>query len=113
VRYIKILGLLFYLAGCHSSANKAGQRPGPFAYYTNDTIQKRLKEIVRTDSTTTTCYLTFKSFDNRDSLVTELKYYQCQNNSKAGYFTRSVYNSMGKLILHETFNMEGLELERH
>ncbi|MDD3281783.1 MAG: hypothetical protein PHC83_09485 [Bacteroidales bacterium] len=55
----------------------------------------------------------FKSFDRLDSLVSELKYYQCQNNSKNGYLTRNIYNQKGNVILYELFNMEGLEIERY
>jgi len=112
MRHITIPGLLVFLACCYFPGPKGGQEPGSFAYYQNDTIQKLLKGIVRTDSSETTCYLTFRSFDKSDSLVTELKYYQCQDNSKAGYLTRSVYDQQGKLVLHETFNIEGFELER-
>jgi hypothetical protein len=79
----------------------------------NDTIQTRLKDIVKTDTSKNSCYLIYKSFDNRDSLVSELKYYQCQSNTKNGYLTRNIFNQKGKIILYELFNMEGLDIERY
>lgn len=108
MKLIIILGLLFSLVSCQSPQQKSID----FEYYQNDTILKLLKTVVRTDSIKTTCYLTFKSFDKRDSLVTELNYYQCQNNSKDEYLNRRVYDRQGKLVLHQKFNMEGLELEK-
>jgi len=112
MKHIITIGLGAFLVCCHSSRQKPAQKPTLFEYYKNDTIRELLKAVIRTDSINTTCYLTFKSFDQRDSLVTELNYYKCQNNSKAEYLIRNVYDRQGKLILREIFNMEGSEIER-
>ena len=113
MRYTLIIGLLIYFSNCYAQTDNIEHRFGQFRYYQNDTIQTRLKEIVRTDSSKNSCNLIFKSFDKLDSLVSELNYYQCQNNTKNGYLTRNIYNRDGKIILYELFNMEGLEIERY
>ncbi len=111
MRYLIILCLLISFACDNSARQKAGQRSAQktdyFDYFQNDTIESLLEGIVRTDSNMTGCYLTFRSFDKYDSLVTELKYYQCQNNAKDLYLTRTVYDRQRKMILREIFNMEG------
>jgi hypothetical protein len=113
MKYISIVGFLVSLTCCQSPSKKVAQTER-FAFYQSDTIKQLLKQVVRTDSTATSCYLTFSSFDKNDSLVIQLKYYQCQNNSKGEYLTRCVYDLQRKLILEETFNMEGNRLkEKH
>ena len=47
------------------------------------------------------------------TIVQELKYYQAQNNTKHGYLTQNIYNEQGKVILYESFNLEGLVIERY
>ncbi len=113
MRLTLIIGLLICFSNCYSQKDSKGSRFGQFKYYHNDTIQNRLKDIVRTDSIKKTCYLIFKSYDKSDSLVSELKYYQCQSNTKNGYLTRNIYSAEGKIILYELFNMEGIEIERY
>jgi len=118
MRDLLITGLLiFSLIGCNAQNDKAikNGKFGAFRYYQNDTINARLKEIVRTDSMKIpeSGYLIFKSYDNKDTIVQELKYYQAQNNTKNAYLTQNIYNEYGKIILYELFNMEGLEIERY
>lgn len=113
MRFTLTIGLLIYLSNCYAQIDNSEHKFGQFRYYQNDTIQTRMKDIVRTDSSKNSCYLIFKSFDRLDFLVAELKYYQCQNNTKNGYLTRNIYNQNGKIILYELFNMEGLEIERY
>ena len=106
---------MIFLSSCYAQTKVNDHKFGQFRYYQNDTIQARLKEIVRTDSIKNPdiCSLIFKSFDKHDTLVAELKYYQCQNNTKNRYLTRNIYNKFGKIILYELFDMEGLEIERY
>ena len=113
MRYTFIIGLLIYFSNCYAQIDNNEHKFGQFIYYQNDTIQTRLKDIVKTDSSKNSCYLIFKSFDKLDSLVSELKYYQCQNNTKNEYLTRNIYSQNGKVILSELFNMEGHEIERY
>lgn len=110
MKQVAIFWLTISLSGCHSSNLNDKQQQSWFQYYQNDTIKELLKGIVRTDSTKKTCYLIFKSFDKENSLIEDLQYYQCQNNSKAPYLTRKVYDKKGKLIFQEIFNMEGSEI---
>ncbi|VBB44196.1 exported hypothetical protein [uncultured Paludibacter sp.] len=108
-----IFGLLISLSNCFAQKVDNENKFGQFKYYQNDTIQKRLKDIVRTDSIKSSCDLFYKSYDRNDSLVSELKYFQCQSNTKNGYLTRNIYRKDGKIILYELFNMEGTEIERY
>jgi hypothetical protein len=89
-------------------------RFGGFKFYTDKIIQNRLKEITRTDSiyTEESTYLIYKSYDANSIMVKELRYFQGQSNSKRAYLIRNVFNTEGKTILYELFNMEGETLER-
>ena len=116
MRDLFIIGLLiFSFIGCKAQNDKGlkNEKFGAFRIYQNDTIRDRLKEIVRTDSMNIpeSGYLIYKSYDKKDTIVQELKYYQAQSNTKQGYLTQNIYNEQGKLILYELFNMEGLEIE--
>jgi hypothetical protein len=118
MRDLLITGLLiFSLISCNAQNDKAikNEKFGAFRIYQNDTIRDRLKEIVRTDSMNIpeSGYLIYKSYDKKDTIVQELKYFQAQNNTKYGYLTENIYNEQGRIILYELFNMEGLEIERY
>jgi hypothetical protein len=91
------------------------QKKTPNEIYCNNWIFGFSIKLLYTDSIKNPdiCYLIFNSFDKLDTLVSELKYYQCQNNTKNGYLTRNIYNKFGKIIIYELFNMEGLEIERY
>ncbi|MFC0878833.1 hypothetical protein ACE01N_19715 [Saccharicrinis sp. FJH2] len=113
MRFSFIFGLLIFFSSCYAQLDDNEHKFGQFKYYQNDTIQTRLKDIVRTDSIKSSCDLIYKSYDRNDSLVSELKYNQCQSNSKNGYLTRNIYRRDGKIILYELFNMEGNIIERY
>jgi hypothetical protein len=118
MRDLFIIGLLiFSFISCQAQNDKRLKNEifGALRIYQNDTIRARLKGIVRTDSMNIpeSGYLIYKSYDKKDIIVQELKYYQAQSNTKHGYLTQNIYNEQGKLILYELSNMEGLQIERY
>ena len=83
--------------------------------YLSDSLQTQIEKIVRTDSMKSddTSYYIYKSYDSRDSLVQELRYYTSQSNSDRGYLTRNIYNENGKILLYEHLSILGTAIERY
>ena len=114
---IKISSILLLATSLFAQAQVVQQDKVPLRIPTNlysELIQNQLRKIVRTDSIQipNDCYLVFQSFDSRDTMIQEIKYYQCQSNTKNGYCTRYIYNDNGQKILYEYSNMERLFIER-
>jgi hypothetical protein len=111
ISFILILSLLGL--NCDHS-NKNDIRFGELKFYTNELIKKRLKEIIRTDSSSQneSSYIIYKAYDIENKIVRQLKYYQDQSNSQKGFLSRRIYNKNGGIILYELFNMRGIKLEQ-
>ena len=118
MRTLTIIGLLIisvYNSQSQNVININNPESGIFKFHENETIKKRLEMITRIDTlrNVENCYLIYKSYDLRDTIVQVLSYYQCQSNTSSGYLTRNIFNEKGSKILYEHFDMTGIPIEQY
>ncbi|QCK15579.1 hypothetical protein [Mangrovivirga cuniculi] len=99
MRLLLLIGFFAFYSNSYAQDKENGSLFTRFDYFHSDIIKNRINDIIKIDSTKKACEIIFNSYDKNDILVSQLKYNQCQSNTKFAYHRREIYDKNGKILL--------------